>query len=159
VRYKTVSWQERSEDLMSALAIRSVIMYAVVGAVLVVAAFGIYNVISTVVLEKQRDIAILRAMGFQARDIESMFLAQGALIGAVGNVFGIGLGCGLMAGLMRIHFRVPGSTDVNYLAIDWSPFQFVLAGGVAMLAAMIAAYLPARRAAKVEPVDVLRGGT
>lgn len=159
VGYKTVSWQERSEDLMSALAIRSVIMYAVVGAVLVVAAFGIYNVISTVVLEKQRDIAILRAMGFQPRDIERMFLAQGALIGAVGNVFGIGLGCGFMAGLARVHFRVPGSTDLTYLAIDWSAQQFLLAGGVAMLAAMTAAFLPAHRAAKVEPVDVLRGGT
>lgn len=159
VRYKTVSWQERSEDLMSALAIRSVIMYAVVGAVLVVAAFGIYNVISTVVLEKQRDIAILRAMGFEARDIERMFLAQGVLIGAIGNALGIGLGCLLMAGLMRIHFRIPGSTDISYLVIDWSLFQFALAAGVAMLAAMTAAYLPARRAAKVEPVDVLRGGT
>jgi lipoprotein-releasing system permease protein len=134
-------------------------MFAVVGAVLVVAAFGIYNVISTVVLEKQRDIAILRAMGFEARDIERMFLAQSALIGAVGNVFGIGLGCMLMAGLMRIHFRIPGSTDDTYLAIDWSLFQFALAASVAMLAAMTAAYLPARRAAKVEPVDVLRGST
>ena len=55
--------------------------------------------------------------------------------------------------------QVPGSTDVNYLVIDWSAFQFALAAGVAMLAAMTAAYLPARRAAKVEPVDVLRGGT
>jgi lipoprotein-releasing system permease protein len=159
VLYKTVSWQERSEDLMSALVIRRVIMFAVVGAVLVVAAFGIYNVISTVVLEKQRDIAILRAMGFEARDIERMFLAQGVLIGAVGNLFGIGLGCVFMAGLARIHFRIPGSTDITYMAIDWSPLQFLLAGGVAMLAAMTAAFLPARRAAKVEPVDVLRGGT
>ena len=62
-------------------------------------------------------------------------------------------------GLMRIHFRIPGSTDISYLVIDWSLFQFALAAGVAMLAAMTAAYLPARRAAKVEPVDVLRGGT
>ncbi len=159
VQYKTVSWQERSEDLMSALMIRRVIMFAVVGAVLVVAAFGIYNVISTVVLEKQRDIAILRAMGFRARDIERMFLAQGALIGAVGNLFGIGLGCLFMLGLSRIHFRFPGGTDVTYIAIDWSMLQFAMAGGVAMLASMTAAYLPARRAAKVEPVDVLRGGT
>lgn len=159
VQYKAVSWQERSEDLMSALALRRIIMYAVVGAVLVVAAFGIYNVISTVVLEKQRDIAILRAMGFAPRDIERMFLAQGVLIGVIGSAFGIGLGCGLMAGLMRIRFRFPGSTDVTYMAIDWSVLQFVLAGSVAMLAAMTAAYLPARRAAKVQPVDVLRGGT
>lgn len=159
VLFKAVSWQERSEDLMSALKIRRIIMYTVVGAVLVVAAFGIYNVISTVVLEKQRDIAILRAMGFEARDIRYLFLAQGALIGMAGNVVGIGLGCLLMLGLGRIHFRFPGSTDTSYLAMDWSPVQFALAASVALAAAMLAAFLPARRASRVEPVDVLRGAT
>ena len=60
---------------MSTLPTRNIIMYTVVAAVLVVAAFGIYNVISTVVLEKQRDIAILKSMGFRARDIRSIFLS------------------------------------------------------------------------------------
>jgi len=69
IGYKSVSWQEATEDIMSALTIRNVIMYTVVSAVLVVAAFGIYNVISTVVLEKRRDIAILKSMGFHAADI------------------------------------------------------------------------------------------
>src|SRR6185437_1018323 len=76
--YKSVSWQESWEDLLSTILIRDVIMYTVVSAVLVVAAFGIYNVISTVVMEKQRDVAILRSMGFHARDIERIFLFQGA---------------------------------------------------------------------------------
>lgn len=158
IGYKTVSWQEQSEDLMSALRLRGVIMYAVVGAVLVVAAFGIYNVISTVVLEKQRDIAILRAMGFHAGDIEQIFVAQGVLIGLLGNLFGMGLGSLFMLGLMNIRFRFPGSTDVTAMAIDWGWPQFAIAGSVAMVASVAAALLPARRAAHVEPVDVLRGG-
>ena len=58
IGYKSISWQESSEDLMSMLAIRNIIMYSVVSAVLIVAAFGIYNVISTVVMEKHRDIAL-----------------------------------------------------------------------------------------------------
>jgi len=77
IGYKSVSWQEISEDLMSTLKIRNTIMYSVVSAVLIVAAFGIFNVISTVVLEKQRDIAILKSMGFFARDIMQIFLVQG----------------------------------------------------------------------------------
>ncbi|HEU4664476.1 MAG TPA: ABC transporter permease [Dokdonella sp.] len=158
IRYKSISWQEQSEDLMSALLLRRIIMYAVVGAVLVVAAFGIYNVISTVVMEKQRDIAILRSMGFDARDIERIFVLQGGLIGLVGNAFGLALGSALMLLLGRLRFRMPGSTDLNALAIDWGWAQFALAGAMAMAAAVIAAWLPARRAARVEPVDVLRGG-
>jgi len=159
IGYKSVSWQEQSEDLMNTLLIRRIIMYTVVGAVLVVAAFGIYNVISTVVLEKQRDIAILKSMGFRARDVERMFLVQGVLLGLIGDVFGLALGSVLMAGLMQIRFKFPGSTDTVHMAIDWGIAQFALAAAVALAAATIAALLPARKAARVDPVDILRGGT
>jgi lipoprotein-releasing system permease protein len=157
--YDAESWQETNANFLGLFAMQNMILRFVIGAILLVGGFGILAIQIMIVLQKQRDIAILRAMGFEARDIERMFLAQGVLIGAVGNLFGIGLGCVFMAGLARIHFRIPGSTDITYMAIDWSPLQFLLAGGVAMLAAMTAAFLPARRAAKVEPVDVLRGGT
>jgi len=158
VGYKSVSWQEQSEDLMSTLLLRRIIMYTVVAAVLVVAAFGIYNVISTVVMEKQRDIAIMKSMGFRARDVQQMFLVQGVLLGLVGNVFGLALGSVLMLGLGRIRFKFPGSTDYSYMAIDWGWKQFVLAAAIAMVAAVVAASLPARKAARVEPVEILRGG-
>lgn len=157
VGYKSVSWQEQSEDLMSTLLIRRIIMYTVVGAVLVVAAFGIYNVISTVVMEKHRDIAILKSMGFRSRDIEQIFLAQGIVLGIAGSVCGLVLGSLLMAGMMHIRFKFPGSTDYVYMAIDWGWPQFALAAGVAMASSVAAALLPARKAARVRPVDILRG--
>jgi lipoprotein-releasing system permease protein len=158
IGYKSVSWQEQSEDLMSTLLIRRIIMYTVVGAVLVVAAFGIYNVISTVVMEKHRDIAILKSMGFRSRDIERIFLAQGVVLGVAGSACGLALGCALMVGMMHIRFKFPGSTDTIYMAIDWGWPQFVLAAGVAMASSIAAALLPARKAARVRPVDILRGG-
>jgi len=158
IGYKSVSWQEQSEDLMSTLMIRRIIMFTVVGAVLVVAAFGIYNVISTVVMEKQRDIAILKSMGFRARDVEQMFLVQGVLLGLTGDVFGLTLGSALMLGLMQIRFKFPGSTDYIYMSIDWGWPQFAIAAGIAMAASVLAALLPARKAARVEPVEILRGG-
>ncbi|MCC6173304.1 MAG: ABC transporter permease, partial [Gammaproteobacteria bacterium] len=77
IGYKAVSWQEASKDLLDTLAVRNIIMYTVVGAILLVACFGIYNVISTVVLEKTRDIAILKSMGFHARDIRLVFVIEG----------------------------------------------------------------------------------
>ena len=69
VGYKAQSWQEASQDLISLLKVRRIIMNSVVGAILIVASFGIYNVISTVVLEKTRDIAIMKSVGFHARNI------------------------------------------------------------------------------------------
>jgi len=87
--YKSVSWLEASEDLMSVLLVRNIIMYSVVSAILVVAAFGIYNTISTIVMEKTHDIAILKSMGFHARDVRRIFLVEGIMLGAIGSVMGV----------------------------------------------------------------------
>jgi lipoprotein-releasing system permease protein len=159
IGYKSLSWQEASEDLLNTLIIRNTIMYTVVSAVLVVAAFGIYNVISTVVMEKLRDISILKSMGFYARDIKRIFLVQGVLLGLTGTLIGLPLGSAIMRGLMQIHFKPPGSTEVIQMPIDWSWPQFAIAAAFAMAASILAALLPARKAAGVQPVDVLRGGT
>jgi lipoprotein-releasing system permease protein len=157
IGYKAVSWQEASEDIMSALTIRNTIMYAVVSAVLVVAAFGIYNVISTVVMEKQRDIAILKSMGFHIKDIRTIFLTQGVVLGIAGCVLGLPLGMAFMVGLEQVRMKPPGGTDIVYLPIDWGVTQFVIAAAFALSAAILAALLPAYKAASVQPVDILRG--
>ncbi len=158
IGYKAVSWQEASEDITSTLVIRNIIMYSVVSAVLIVAAFGIYNIISTVVMEKHRDIAILKSMGFRAGDIKEIFLIQGALLGFAGLVAGLPLGCGLMFALMQVRFKPPGLTEEISMPLDWSAPQFFIAGAFAFFAALFASYLPARKAAQVLPVEILRGG-
>lgn len=158
IGYKSMSWQESSEDLMNTLAIRNAIMYTVVSAVLVVAGFGIYNVISTVVIEKQRDIAILKSMGFYAKDVKRIFVLQGIVLGIVGCATGIPLGCAIMLGLMQIKMKPPGSSAPIQMPIDWSWPQFAIAAAFAICAAVLAALLPARKAAHVQPVDILRGG-
>jgi lipoprotein-releasing system permease protein len=157
IGYKSVSWQESSEDIMSTIAIRNMIMYSVVSAVLVVAAFGIYNVISTVVMEKQRDIAILKSMGFYIKDIRNIFLIQGVVLGIVGCLTGIPLGMIFMVGLSQIRIKPPGSTEIVQMPIDWGYEQFLVAIVFAMVAAILAALLPAYKAASVQPVDILRG--
>lgn len=158
IHYKSESWQEQSEDLMNTLSIRNKIMYTVVSAVLVVAAFGIYNVISTVVMEKHRDIAILKSMGFQSGDIRKIFLIQGVLLGIAGNMAGLPLGMSFMRALSGIKFRPPGSTETISMPISWGWEQFAIAASFAICAAVLAAFLPARKASQVQPVDILRGG-
>jgi lipoprotein-releasing system permease protein len=158
VGYRSVSWQEASEDLMAVLQIRNLIMYSVVAAILVVASFGIFNVIFTVAMEKRRDIAILKSLGFHARDVRRIFLAEGMAIGAAGSLLGIGIGYALMAFLATIEIHPPGSSERVTLPIYWGVDQLLLAVFFAVLSSAGAAYLPARKAGRVNPVDILRGG-
>ncbi len=116
IGYKAVSWAEASEDILSVLIIRNIIMYSVVSAILIVASFGIYNTLSTIVMEKTRDIAIMKSMGFHARDIRSIFLLEGLIVGTVGSVFGLALGMVLMKVLSEVSLKPPGGTEMINLA-------------------------------------------
>lgn len=158
ISYKTESWQEQSEDMLSTLVIRNIIMYTVVSAVLLVAAFGIYNVISTVVLEKQRDIAILKSMGFEPRDIQIIFVSQGIMLGVAGAAAGMPLGVGLMLALGQVKMKVPGTREPVEMPLSWEWNIFAIAIAFAVTASILAALLPARKASKIEPVEILRGG-
>ena len=157
IDYKAVSWLEASEDLMNVLLVRNLIMYSVVSAILVVASFGIYNTISTIVMEKTRDIAILKSMGFHARDVRRIFLAEGVMLGLFGSLLGLACGIGLMALLERVELKPPGATDLVHLPIYWGWEQYLLAATFALVSAVGAAYLPARKAGRVHPVEILRG--
>lgn len=157
IGYKAVSWQEASEDIMSVLLVRNIIMYSVVSAILVVASFGIYNVISTVVLEKTKDIAILKSMGFHAADIRRIFTIEGAVVGVIGSVLGMGLGAVLIYILGLVPIKPPGTDEIVTLPVYWGWDQFALAIIFAMTSATGAAYLPARKGGRVHPVDILRG--
>ena len=157
--YKSVSWIEASEDLLSLLLVRNLIMYSVVSAILVVASFGIYNTISTIVLEKTRDIAIMKSMGFHARDIRRIFLVEGVIVGIAGSTGGMLLGLALMKLLSEVEIKAPGVVDVVHLPIWWGAEQYLIAAAFALVSCIAASYLPARRGGRVHPVDILRGAT
>ncbi len=156
--YKAVSWQEAHEDLLSAFEIRNFIMYAVVGAILLVASFGTYNIISTITHEKTRDIAILKSLGFSEARMRRIFLIEALIIGGAGVIIGWGLGYILCLGLGTIEFKSP-FVDATRLPMYYAVSHYLIAGGVAMAASAIAGYLPARKAASVEPVEIIRGAS
>ncbi|ATE63887.1 ABC transporter permease [Rhizorhabdus dicambivorans] len=153
--YKAESWQARSADLLSLLVTRNVIMYSVVGAILLVASFGIYTAVSNSVIDKRRDIAILRAIGFSTADLQFLFVIEGLLLATAGVLLGWLLGYGLMSLLGSLRFPIAG--DPEHLPLDRGMRQYLIAAGASLLAAMVAAWLPARKTAKVDPVDILRG--
>jgi lipoprotein-releasing system permease protein len=155
--YRTESWQEANQNVLGIFIIQNGIMYSTTGAILVVAAFGIFNIISTVVLEKVRDIAILKSMGLQEGDIRRIFLTQGLIIGATGALLGWGVGFGLTEVLGSIRFDVEGFVRTQGFPLLRSPAPYLIAGAVGLFAAIAAAYLPARRAARLDPVATIRG--
>ena len=155
---KAVSWQEANEAIMEALVVRNAIMYTVVAAILVVAGFGVFNIVSTITHEKARDIAILKSLGFREADMRRLFTLQGLAIGAAGTVVGWGFGAALAVGLgeVPIEFEGPSGTTSG-LPLAWDPRHYAIAAAVALGAAAVAGWLPARRAARLNPVDIIRG--
>jgi lipoprotein-releasing system permease protein len=153
--YKAESWQERSSDFLALLVTRNVIMYAVVSAILLVASFGIYTAVSNSVADKRRDIAILRSIGFSEGDLQLVFILEGLALAIAGVLLGWALGTGLMEILASLRFPVSG--EEQKVPLDRSTRQYLIAAIASLLSGAVAAWLPARKAAKVDPVDILRG--
>ncbi|MCB2080465.1 MAG: ABC transporter permease [Novosphingobium sp.] len=153
--YKAESWQERSSEFLSLLVTRNVIMYSVVSAILLVASFGIYTVVSNSVSDKRRDIAILRSIGFSEGDLQFIFVMEGIVLALVGVLFGWLLGYALMEALGSLNFPING--EDQRIPLDRSPRQYFIAAAASFFAGAIAAWLPARKASRVDPVDILRG--
>lgn len=162
IGYKSVAWQEANESLLEALVIRNVIMYTVVGAILLVAGFGIFNIISTITHEKARDIAILKSLGFTQTDMRRLFLLEGLALGAGGSLIGWAFGFGLCFALSLVRFELSGAAvaqEITRLPLAWSIWHYLIAAGFALASAGVAGYLPARQAARLNPVDIIRGAT
>jgi lipoprotein-releasing system permease protein len=133
-------------------------MYTIVGAILLVASFGTFNIVATITHEKTRDIAILKSLGFRDRTIRAIFMVEALIIGLVGAILGWGLGYLMTRGLASLEFKTPFS-DQNHLPVLYSVKHYALATAVALVSSLVAGYFPARAAAKVHPVDIIRGAT
>lgn len=156
--YWAESWEEASRNVLGIFIIQNAIMYSTVGAILIVSSFGIFNIISTVVFEKIRDIAILKSMGFTEADIRRIFVLEGLAIGVVGTLVGWLIGYGLVELLGSIDFKMEGFVKAQGFILYRTPKHYLISGAVAVVTATFAAWLPARRAASLRPVEILRGG-
>ena len=127
--------------------------------VILLAGFGIFNVLTMTVLSKIKEIAILRSMGYRRRDISAIFLWQGALIAAAGSVIGCGAGALLTWGVSKIPIRLRGLLSTDHFVVTWDWRHYFWATVLAIVAVFIASYVPARRAAALPPVVTLRGSS
>ena len=137
--------------------IRNLITYAVSITLLIVAGFGIYNILNMLIYEKMNDIAILKATGFSGKDVQLIFMSQAMIIGFVGGVLGLLIGFGLVSIIDTIPFQTEALPTVETYPINLNPLFFVIGFAFAMLSTFLAGYLPSKKAKKIDPVKIIRG--
>ncbi len=158
-QHDAASWQEREESTLHLFLTLRVSAAITVSLVILLAGFGIFNVLTMTVLSKMKEIAILRSMGYRRRDVSAIFLWQGGLIAAAGSLIGCGVGALLTWGVSQIPIRLRGLLSTDHFLVAWDWRHYVWAILLAMISVFIASYVPARRAARLEPVATLRGSS
>lgn len=137
--------------------IRTLISYAVSITLLIVAGFGIYNILNMLIYEKMDDIAILKATGFSGRNIMTIFIVQALMIGLIGGIMGLGLGYGVSLIIDGIPFVTEALPTINTYPINYDPGFYIGGISFALVCTFLAGYLPALKAAKIDPVEIIRG--
>ena len=152
--YKAEDWVQSNEQLKAAFKIRAIILNSVIGVILLVAGFGIYNILNMTIYEKIKEIAILKATGFSGPSVISIFLQQAIYIGIMGGIVGIIFGFGITFMVSRIYI---GAGTLKYLPMSFYIPHYVEAVCFGILTTIAAGFFPARKASKVDPVTIIRG--
>jgi lipoprotein-releasing system permease protein len=137
---------------MAANKMRKIIITFVSLTILLVAGFGIYNILNMTVSQKINDIAILKAMGFKGKDVIKIFVTQAVSIGIMGVIGGVIMASILVTVLKRVY--VGG--DIGYFPIDYELLKFIQGIAIGLVITFFAGYIPAKKAANVDPVEILR---
>jgi lipoprotein-releasing system permease protein len=151
--YKAESWQQANAQLVAALNAQSVSTALIRGVVLVVVVLGIASVLVVSVVQKRREIGILRAMGATQGQVLRIFLLQGAIVGALGSALGVLLAVVLIWAFT--HF-VRGADGLPLFNITLAPVLALRVAAIATVCGVLAAVAPARRAAKLDPAQAIR---
>ena len=150
--YKAEGWKEANETLMATNKMRKMIITFVSLTILLVAGFGIYNILNMTVSQKINDIAILKAMGFKGKDVIRIFVTQAVTIGLMGVIAGVIMATILITLLKRVYL----GGDIGYFPVDYEPTKFVQGVVIGLIITFFAGYIPAKKAAKIDPVDIFR---
>lgn len=150
---KVVNWKEQNESLLSGLQGQSISSYMIQVFVMISVVLGIASILAITVLQKSRQIGILKAMGIRNSSASMIFLFEGAILGFFGAILGILFGLGLSFAFTKFALN-PDGTPVVDLYISY-PF-IALSGMIALLASVLAAAIPAVRSSKLNPIDIIR---
>jgi len=158
--YWTRDWTQMNHNLFSALKLEKTVMFIILALIILVAAFNIASSLIMMVMQKTRDIAILKAMGATNRSIRRIFVFKGMVIGILGTIMGVILGFLLCILLETYPFiELPG--DIYYittLPVELKVLDVLMIAGAALVICFFATLYPARQASRLDPVEAIRYG-
>lgn len=159
-KFKVLSWQRANEGILSVFQVQDIVRIATTFIILLIAGFGIYNILYISVINKKKEIAILKAIGFKKNDIVKLFLYQGFFIGSLGATLGLLGGilvCYLVDGMPISagsvgHYRAP----ISAIIVSWNPNLYVSGFLLTLMVSLAASFIPAWKGASLSPIAVIR---
>ncbi len=157
LHYSAKAWQEREASWLQAFQALGLSSAITVSVFTLIAGLAMFNTLAMMVMEKTKEIAILRSMGYTREDISSIFLWQAVIVLTIGSIIGILVGAAVTYGVSRIPIGITGIFKTEHFLVSWNIWHYVAATSTAIVMVMLASLVPARRAARLEPGDVIRG--
>ena len=155
--HSVASWQKREKSWLEVFKVLRISSALSMSTIILIAGLGMFNTLAIIVMERSREIAILRSIGFSRSDILSIFLFQGLIVYVLGTLLGFLFAALLTKGVESLPIRIRGIFSTDHFLVSWSIWHYLSAAFVAGIIVIIAALIPARRAARVEPGEVIRG--
>ena len=154
---KAVDINEANAQFETGSNIRNMITYAVSVTLLIVAGFGIYNILNMLIYEKMKDIAILKATGFSGLDVQLVFMSQAVIIGFIGGVLGLLVGLVLSHIIDNTPFETEALPTITTYPVNHNTAYYFIGITFALISTTVAGYLPSKKAKKIDPVRIIRG--
>ncbi|MCS6822937.1 MAG: FtsX-like permease family protein [Cytophagaceae bacterium] len=149
-------WKKINAEVLLGFTLRNILTVAVSFSLLIVAAFGIYNMLTMMMYEKIKDIAILKAIGYERRDLRRIFICEALLIGMVGGVSGIVFGILISYGLSNIPIQSVQLKTVTHLPVNFKILHYLLALTFALVTSFLAGWIPAVKASAIDPIETIK---
>jgi len=150
-------WQVREKSWLEVFGALEVSTAITVSIFTLIASLAMFNTLAMIVLEKTKDIAILRSMGYDREDVTRIFLWQAVIVLAIGAILGCLLGAGLTCAVSHYPLHISGIFKTETVVVTKNAWHYVQAVGISCVMIMLASIIPARRAARLEPGDIVRG--
>ena len=155
---KATDWKERNKSLFSALALERIVMFIVLGFIVLVASLLIVSSLVMLIVEKARDIAVLKALGASNRSVVRVFLVIGGVIGSIGSLSGVTLGVVVVLAIDLVGVPLPAEYYISSLPVDLDWFQVAVVGLAGFIVCLLATVYPSLEASRMRPVEGLRHG-
>lgn len=155
--YKAEDWETANSTFLTGVIIRNILTYSVSVTLLVVAGFGIYNILNMTIYNKMKDIAILKAMGFSGKDVKQIFMIQSLVIGFVGSLAGLVIGYFLSYAISKAPFDGGDFISLDHFPVNFDPKYYIIGIVFGVATTAVAGYMPSRKASRLDPIEILRG--